>query len=66
MELRFDRDHVWIVHRGRTVADYPRSYTAGVWLPPPLLRPEPPPPAPVVVRATVAAPELADYAALCS
>jgi transposase len=68
VELRFDRDHVWIVHRGRTVADYPRSYTAGVWLPPPLMRPEPPPPlpAPVVVRATVAAPELADYAALCS
>jgi transposase len=26
VELRFDRDHVWIVHRGATVADYPRSY----------------------------------------
>ena len=67
VELRFDRDHVWIVHRGLTVADYPRSYTAGVWLPPPVLRPEPPapPPAPVLERAAIAAPELADYAALC-
>jgi hypothetical protein len=67
VELRFDRDHVWIVHRGTSVADYPRSYTAGVWLPPPILRPEPPPPPPaaVIERSAIAAPELADYAALC-
>jgi transposase len=67
VELRFDRDHVWIVHRGVTVAEYPRSYTAGVWLPPPVLRPEPPSPrpAPVLEQVTIAAPELADYAALC-
>ena len=26
VELRFDRDRVWIEHRGQTVARYPRSY----------------------------------------
>ena len=29
VELRFDRDRVWIVHRGETVARYPRSYDRG-------------------------------------
>jgi transposase len=67
VELRFNRDEVWIVHRGQQVARYARSYEPGVWLPPALLRPEPPPPrAPIVERPTVAAPELADYAALCA
>lgn len=67
VELRFDRDRVWIVHRGQQVAAYERSYEPGVWLPPAVLRPEPPPPrAPIVERPTVAAPELADYAALCA
>jgi hypothetical protein len=61
VELRFDRDHVWILHRGEEVARYPRSYEQGVWLPPPVLRPEPPappPPLPLSARA-VAPPELA-------
>jgi transposase len=68
VELRYDRDQVWIVHRGVQVAGYPRSYTAGVWLPPPVLRPERPaaPPAAVIEPIAVAAPELADYAALCA
>jgi transposase len=68
VELRFDRDQVWITHRGVEVARYPRSYQAGVWLPPPILRAEPPPvPASVVLpRLTVAPPELADYAELCA
>src|SRR5438309_59333 len=58
VELRFDRDQVWIVHRGAEVARYPRSYEQGVWLPPPVLRPEPPavPPPPVLPRLTVAPP----------
>ena len=69
VELRFDRDQVWIVHRGVEVARYPRSYEQGVWLPPPIMR----------ARAaggaaagrscrgsTVAPPELADYAELCA
>ena len=67
VELRFDRDQVWIVHRGQEVARYPRSYEHGVWLPPPVLRPEPPAvPPPVLPRLTVAPPELADYAELCA
>jgi hypothetical protein len=66
VELRFDRDQVWIVHRGREVARYARSYEPGVWLPPPRLRPEPPAPrpAPALDRPRVAVPELADYALL--
>ena len=36
VELRFDRDQVWIVHRGQEVARYRRSYEQGVWLPPPM------------------------------
>jgi transposase len=68
VELRFDRDQVWILHRGAEVARYPRSYEQGVWLPPPIMRAEPPAaPAPVVPpRLTVAPPELADYAELCA
>ena len=68
VELRFDRDQVWIVHRGAEVARYPRSYEQGVWLPPPIMRSEPPAAAqPVVLpRLDVAPPELADYAELCA
>ncbi len=48
------------------VARYRRSYEQGVWLPPPIMRPEPPTPAPVLLPPiTVAPPELADYAELC-
>jgi transposase len=67
VELRFDRDQVWIVHRGSEVARYPRSYEQGLWLPPPIMRAEPPAvPPPVLPRLTVAPPELADYAELCA
>jgi hypothetical protein len=68
VELRFDRDRVWIAHRGGVVARYVRSYDRGQWFPPPRLRPEPPPPAELVaLRApAAAAPELADYAELCA
>ena len=67
VELRFDRDEVWIAHRGQTVAGYRRSYERGEWFPPPRMRPEPPTPRPVIELApSVAAPELADYAALCA
>jgi hypothetical protein len=68
VELRFDRDQLWIVHRGVEVARYPRSYEEGLWLPPPIMRPEPPAaPAPFVLpRLEVAPPELADYAELCA
>ena len=68
VELRFDRDHVWILYRGVEVARYPRSYEQGVWLPPPIPRPEPPVAAPPLVlpQPTVAPPELADYAELCA
>ncbi len=68
VELRFDRDHVWITHRGVEVARYPRNYQAGVWLPPPIVRAEPPmvPPPLALPRIAVASPELADYAELCA
>jgi transposase len=68
VELRFDRDRVWILHRGAEVACYQRSYEQGVWLPPPIMRAEPPPlPRPVVLPGvTVTPPELADYAELCA
>jgi transposase len=68
VELRFDRDQVWILHRGAEVARYRRSYEQGVWLPPPLMRAEPPavPPAVALPPLTVAPPELADYAELCA
>src|SRR5205814_3248951 len=67
VELRLDRDQVWIVNRGVEVARYPRSYEQGVWLPPPLMRPEPPgvPPPLVLPPLAVTPPELADYAELC-
>ena len=68
VELRFDRDQVWICHRGCEVARYPRSYEQGLWLPPPIMRPEPPvaPPPLVLPRLEIAPPELADYAELCA
>jgi transposase len=67
VDLCFDRDQVWICHRGDEVARYARSYEHGLWLPPPILRPEPPaaPPAIVIPPLAVSPPELADYAALC-
>ncbi len=43
VELRWDRDRVWICHHGHTVAAYERSYEHGLWQPAPRLRPEPPP-----------------------
>jgi transposase len=68
VELGFDRDRVWITHRGVEVARYPRSYEQGVWLPPPIMRPEPPPVPPTLAlpRLAVTPPELADYAELCA
>lgn len=68
VELRFDRDQVWLCHRGAEVARYQRSYEQGAWLPPPIMRPEPPIvlPAPRLPAITVAPPELADYAELCA
>ena len=67
VELGFDRDQVWICHRGQEVARYRRSYEQGLWLPPPIMRPEPPVAAPrVLPRVAVTPPELADYAELCA
>jgi transposase len=68
VELRFDRDRVWISHRGQTVARYRRSYDRGRWFPPPRLRPEPHAAAPVARLAvpSAAPPELTDYAELCA
>jgi transposase len=68
VELRFDRDDVWIRHGGETVASYARSYEQGQWFPPPRMRPEPPaaPPTRQLVVPTIAPPELADYAELCA
>ena len=67
VELRFDRDQVWIVHHGAEVARYERSYQQGVWLPPPIMRAEPPAALPLALpRIVVAPPELADYAELCA
>jgi transposase len=68
VELRFDRDHVWIADRGQLVARYRRSYEHGQWFPPPRMRPEPPAPAPAPAPAvpSIAPPELADYAELCA
>jgi transposase len=66
IELRYDRDGVWVCHHGQVVARYLRSYDRGRWFPPPRLRPEPPAPRPVdALRVpAVAPPELADYAQL--
>ena len=68
VELRWDRDRVWIEHRGQAVAAYRRSYEHGIWQPAPRMRPEPPPvaeliplPAPEIVP-----PALSDYAELCA
>jgi hypothetical protein len=68
VELRFDRDQVWICHRGCEVARYERSYEQGLWLPPPIMRPEPPAaPAPrLLAPLAVVPPELSDYAELCA
>jgi transposase len=68
VELRFDRDRVWIAHRGDVVARYLRCYDRGRWFPPPRLRPEPPAPAPMreLTVPDLAPPELADYAQLCA
>jgi transposase len=68
VELRFDRDQVWVEHHGQVVARYPRSYLAGTWQPAPRLRPEPPTVAAVVPIAVpdVAPVELGDYAELCA
>jgi len=68
VELRFERDQVWILERGQPVARYRRSYERGRWFPPPRLRPEPPTARPATGLGTpmVAPPELADYAELCA
>jgi transposase len=68
VELRFDRDEVWVEHRGIEVARYPRSYLAGTWQPAPRMRPEPPAPAAAVPLAApeIVPPALADYAELCA
>mgnify|MGYP002143851831 CR=1 FL=1 len=66
-------DHEAIVTRlvtsiqGRGVVDE-RSYEQGLWLPPPIMRPEPPvaPPPLALPRLAVTPPELADYAELCA
>jgi transposase len=68
VELRWDRDRVWIEHHGQVVADYARSYEHGVWQPPPRMRPEPPPLAELIPLAApeIVPPALADYAELCA
>jgi transposase len=68
VELRFDRDLVWIEHQGRVVASYERSYEPGSWQPAPRMRPEPPPPPAkaLVELPDVVPPALADYAELCA
>lgn len=68
VELRWDRDRVWVEHQGRSVTAYDRSYEHGIWQPAPRMRPEPPPVAELVPIAgpAIAAPELSDYAELCA
>ena len=68
VELRWDRDSVWIDHQGRRVAGYERSYEHGQWLPAPTLRPEPPPIARLIpiTGPEIVPPSLADYAELCA
>jgi len=68
VELRWDRDQVWIEHQGQTVAAYARSYEHGIWQPAARMRPEPPPVAELVPLAAplVVPPALSDYAALCA
>jgi len=68
VELRWDRDRVWIEHQGVMVVVYARSYEHGVWQPAPRMRPEPPPVArlvPLAAPAVVPA-VLKDYAELCA
>ena len=38
VELRWNRDRVWIDHHGHTVATYDRSYELGIWQPAPRMR----------------------------
>jgi hypothetical protein len=68
VELRWDRDRVWIEHHGQQVADYSRSYEHGTWQPAPRLRPEPPPVAELIPLPgpQVIPPALSDYAELCA
>ena len=68
VDLRWDRDRVWIDHHGHTVAAYPRSYELGIWQPAPRLRPEPPPVAELIPLPgpQVVPPALSDYAELCA
>jgi hypothetical protein len=68
VELRWDRDRVWIEHRGEIVADYERVYQAGTWQPEPSMRPEPPAVAPLIAITgpPVVPPALSDYAELCA
>ena len=70
VELRFDRDEVWLCHRGVEVARY-RAQLRG-WavaaaapscVPEP---PAPPPPAATLPPIEISPPELADYAELCA
>ena len=68
VELRSNRDEIWILAHGLRVAYYRRCYQPGTWLPAPIMRPEPPalaPPATLAVPA-ITPPELADYAELCA
>ena len=68
VELRWDRDRVWIDQHGHTVAAYDRSYEHGIWQPAPRMRPEPPPVAELIPLAgpQVVPPALSDYAELCA
>jgi Mu transposase, C-terminal domain len=68
VELRWDRDRVWVEHGGHRVADYERSYEQGIWIPPPRMRREPPPVATLIPIAgpQVVPPSLSDYAELCA
>jgi transposase len=68
VELRWDRDGVWVERHGRTVAAYARSYEHGSWLPAPRMRPEPPPVAELspLPGPQVVPPPLSDYAELCA
>ena len=68
VELRWDRDRVWIEHHGHRVADYERSYEHGIWQPAPRMRPEPPPVTQLIPLSgpAVVPPALSDYAELCA
>jgi hypothetical protein len=68
VELRANRDEVWILAHGLHVAFYRRCYEPGTWLPAPVMRPEPPaPPPPAMLSGPVIVPPaLSDYAELCA